>query len=478
MQFKGAISFHNVCFTYPSRPDQPVLTNFSLDIPAGSTVAFVGPSGCGKSSLLALLQRQYDPDSGHITVDGVPLTDINLASMAELLGVVGQEPKLFSTTVRANIAMGATEAASEADIVEAAARVGHALLLPTACGVQCGRRSYPCQRVNVHTGCAHCWLLARAPSASRVALVGQAQAKTFISRLPQGLDTEVGERGVVLSGGQKQRIAIARWVWGPPGRVAGAQAARPPARLAPSGANRWLVCVAAACALRTRHCPLSSPSVHTDGVCAVLWCAPNGSARSSPLPSAILCKPLLLLLDEATSALDTVSERIVQRALDKLLQREDGGGRTTLIVAHRLSTVKVAVDHVCVCACETAGAWWPARTLTPQIPRGCVHAGCQPCGGHGRREDCGDGAPRPPSHRCAPLQVLLCEKPASPLAGPRGGGCVRLAAAVASQQPAVHVHNCTSSPTTLAWLHPTMCAPLSTTRQATHILRGCFGRSP
>ncbi|XP_016180302.1 ABC transporter B family member 15 isoform X2 [Arachis ipaensis] len=206
----GEVELDHVEFAYPSRPDNMILSDFSLKIPAGKTVALVGGSGSGKSTVISLLQRFYDPIGGEIRVDGVPIKKMQLKWLRSQMGLVSQEPALFATSIKENILFG-REDASEQEIVEAA------------------------KASNAHN---------------------------FISQLPQGYDTQVGERGVQMSGGQKQRIAIAR---------------------------------------------------------------------------AIIKKPRILLLDEATSALDSESERVVQEALDKAAV-----GRTTVIIAHRLSTVQNA----------------------------------------------------------------------------------------------------------------------------------------
>ncbi|XP_045538541.1 multidrug resistance protein homolog 49 [Papilio machaon] len=156
--FKGDIVFDNLYFNYPSRPDVKVLRGLSLRINAGETVALVGGSGCGKSTLLQLLQRAYEPDSGSVTVDGHALNDLHLHNYRRSIGVVGQEPVLFSGTIRDNITLG-MENVSEADLI-AAAKTAH--------------------------------------------------AHSFITKLANGYDTVLGERGAQLSGGQKQRVAIAR----------------------------------------------------------------------------------------------------------------------------------------------------------------------------------------------------------------------------------------------------------------------------
>ncbi|KAJ55811.1 ABC transporter [Actibacterium mucosum KCTC 23349] len=212
---RGAIRFEDVSFHYPSRPNQAALNGISLNIAPGETVALVGPSGAGKSTILQLLMRFYDPQSGHVTLDGVSLTDLNRVAFRGAMALVPQDPVIFADTARENIRFGRPEA-SDAE-VEAAAKA--------------------------------------------------AAAHDFLTKLPDGYDSQVGERGVMLSGGQKQRIAIAR---------------------------------------------------------AILRDAP------------------VLLLDEATSALDAESERAVQGAVDQL-----SADRTTLVVAHRLATVKRA-DRIVV----------------------------------------------------------------------------------------------------------------------------------
>nr|CAD1834787.1 unnamed protein product [Ananas comosus var. bracteatus] len=208
---KGDIEFRHVAFKYPSRPNIPIFTNFSLTIHSGKTVALVGESGSGKSTVISLLERFYDPDSGKILFDGVEIETLRVSWLRQQMGLVSQEPVLFNDTIRTNIAYGKEGEASEEEIVKVA------------------------KTANAHQ---------------------------FISGLPQGYDTPVGERGIQLSGGQKQRIAIAR---------------------------------------------------------------------------AILKDPTVLLLDEATSALDAESEHVVQEALDRVMV-----GRTTVVVAHRLSTIKGA----------------------------------------------------------------------------------------------------------------------------------------
>jgi len=211
----GAIAFENVDFSYPSRPETAALHGVTFTVKPGETVALVGPSGAGKTTIFQLLMRFFDPDSGQITLDGVDLKSLRREDFRRFFAMVPQDPVIFADSARENIRFGRPQA-TDAE-VEAAARA--------------------------------------------------AAAHDFLSALPQGYDSFVGERGVMLSGGQRQRIAIAR---------------------------------------------------------AILRAAP------------------VLLLDEATSALDAESERLVQQAVEAL-----SADRTTLIVAHRLATVKKA-DRIVV----------------------------------------------------------------------------------------------------------------------------------
>lgn len=212
----GPIEIKELTFSYGKQTNdaRPVLRSLTLTIPPGKTVAVVGPSGAGKSTLINLIARFYQQQSGTITIAGHDITKVTQESLRRALAVVPQETILFSGTVRENIAYGKLDA-SEEEITTAA---------------------------------------------------GAANAHDFISRLPDGYDTVVGERGVKLSGGQRQRVAIAR---------------------------------------------------------------------------AILKNPRFLILDEATSSLDNESERLVQEALERLMK-----GRTTLVIAHRLSTVERADEIV------------------------------------------------------------------------------------------------------------------------------------
>ena len=220
----GEITLEDVRFNYPARPDVPILKGISITFEAGKTAALVGASGSGKSTIISLVERFYDPLGGSVQLDGVPLHELNLKWLRTQIGLVSQEPTLFSTTIKENVAHGLVGSPHEHASDEEKFR-----LIKDACI--------------------------------------KANADDFITKLPHGYDTLVGERGFLLSGGQKQRVAIAR---------------------------------------------------------------------------AIVSDPRILLLDEATSALDTQSEGIVQDALDKA-----SAGRTTISIAHRLSTVK-DVDQIFV----------------------------------------------------------------------------------------------------------------------------------
>ncbi|WCJ20878.1 ABC transporter family protein [Euphorbia peplus] len=155
---RGEVEFKKVEFAYPSRQESIILKKFSLKIPAGKTVALVGSSGSGKSTVIALVQRFYDPLSGEILVDGVGIDKLQLKWLRSQMGLVSQEPALFATSIKENILFGKEDASIE-EVIEAA------------------------KASNAHN---------------------------FIAQLPRGYDTQVGERGVQMSGGQKQRIAIAR----------------------------------------------------------------------------------------------------------------------------------------------------------------------------------------------------------------------------------------------------------------------------
>ncbi|XP_039141978.1 putative multidrug resistance protein [Dioscorea cayenensis subsp. rotundata] len=154
----GDVEFKGVDFAYPSRPENVILNKFSLNVPAGMTVALVGGSGSGKSTVIALLERFYDPLHGEVLLDGVSIKKLKLKWLRSQMGLVSQEPALFATSIKENILFGKEDASM--DEVVAAAKASN--------------------------------------------------AHNFISQLPQGYDTHVGERGVQISGGQKQRIAIAR----------------------------------------------------------------------------------------------------------------------------------------------------------------------------------------------------------------------------------------------------------------------------
>lgn len=214
----GEVTFERVSFAYPTAPDHPTLEEFSFTTKPGERVAIVGPSGGGKTTLFRLLLRFYDPQSGCIRLDGADIRSLDPHALRAQIGLVAQDPVIFSASAWDNIRFGCPNASRE-EVLEAAEA---------------------------------------------------AAALEFLERLPEGMDTSLGERGFRLSGGQRQRIAIAR---------------------------------------------------------------------------AILRNPRILLLDEATSALDAESERLVQQALERAME-----GRTTLVIAHRLATVRkadriIVVDH-------------------------------------------------------------------------------------------------------------------------------------
>ncbi len=212
-RISGHIEFKNVSYGYNN--DKEVLHSISLDIKPGETFALVGPSGGGKTTICHLIPRFYQVESGEILIDGTNVNDIQMASLRKNIGIVQQDIYLFNSTIRDNILYGRPDA-GEQSVIEAA------------------------KRANIHD---------------------------YIMSLPDGYDTEIGERGVRLSGGQKQRLSIAR---------------------------------------------------------------------------VFLKDPPLLILDEATSALDNTTEILIQQSLDELCR-----GRTTIVVAHRLSTVKNA-DRIAV----------------------------------------------------------------------------------------------------------------------------------
>ena len=224
--FKGDIKFQGVQFAYPSRPSALILHDLELAIPAGKTTALVGASGSGKSTLFGLIERWYLHSAGAVTIDGIPVEQLNLRWLRTNIRLVQQEPTLFSGTVLQNVLYGLT-GTTMADL----------------------------------------------PDDEKFGLVREACkaafAHDFILKLPGEYNTWIGERGASLSGGQKQRIVIAR---------------------------------------------------------------------------SIISNPRVLLLDEATSALDPAAEQLVQAALNNVAK-----GRTVVVIAHRLSTVRDA-DNIIVMA--------------------------------------------------------------------------------------------------------------------------------
>ena len=163
----GEISLENVDFNYPARPDVQILKKLSLTFPTGKTSALVGASGSGKSTIISLVERFYDPLAGSVRLDGVDIRDLNVKWLRSQIGLVSQEPILFSTTIRRNVEHGLVGTPHEHASAEEKLQI-------------------------VREACI------------------KANADGFISKLPLGYDTLVGERGFLLSGGQKQRIAIAR----------------------------------------------------------------------------------------------------------------------------------------------------------------------------------------------------------------------------------------------------------------------------
>lgn len=214
-RLNGDIIFDDVCFSYEGEDSREILKNISFKVPQGKTIALVGPSGGGKTTICHLLPRFYHADSGTISIDGIDIEDIKMDSLRENIGIVQQDVFLFSGSFYDNIAYGRKDA-SEQDIIAAA------------------------RKANIYD---------------------------YIMTLPEGFNTQIGERGIRLSGGQKQRLSIAR---------------------------------------------------------------------------VFLKNPPILILDEATSALDNVTETLIQEALNSLRN-----GRTTIVVAHRLSTIRNA-DEILV----------------------------------------------------------------------------------------------------------------------------------
>jgi ATP-binding cassette subfamily B protein len=213
VEVEGDVCFQDICFAYSE--ELPVLHHIHLHAQPGETVALVGHTGAGKSTLVHLLTRFYEFDSGEILIDGKPLRDFSKSALRSAVGMVTQESFLFNGSIRDNLRLGKPSATDE-----------------------------------------ELW-----------EVLDAANAREFVDRLPEGLGTVVGERGVKLSVGEKQRVSIAR---------------------------------------------------------------------------ALLKDPPVLVLDEATASVDTRTERLIQQALDRLME-----GRTSFVIAHRLSTVRHA-DQILV----------------------------------------------------------------------------------------------------------------------------------
>ena len=180
------IQFHNVKFSYPTRPNRTILSDFHLTIPAGKTYALVGPSGCGKSTIINLIQRLYDPIEGEILMDGINLKSMNVTRHRRSIGVVTQDPVLFSGSIQSNILYGSPlfcklQSHSPTDVDEGGIRNSNTIIMEDVI--------YASKLANAHD---------------------------FIKTFPNQYNTEVGERGLRLSGGQKQRIAIARAIMAKP----------------------------------------------------------------------------------------------------------------------------------------------------------------------------------------------------------------------------------------------------------------------
>lgn len=174
-KIEGDIKFENIFFRYPARKDVPILRGLNLTVKPGQTVSLVGHSGCGKSTCLQMLQRLYDPEQGNVTINGVNIKDMNVTHLRSFMGVVGQEPVLFSATIAENIRLGRPNA--------------------TQSEIECATRSANCHE-----------FISKLPNV-RILYFTNSNVLIF---LVQGYNTMIGEQGGALSGGQKQRIAIAR----------------------------------------------------------------------------------------------------------------------------------------------------------------------------------------------------------------------------------------------------------------------------
>jgi ATP-binding cassette subfamily B (MDR/TAP) protein 1 len=184
---KGHISFKNVTFKYPTRPNVTVLKEFNLEIQPGTSVALVGQSGSGKSTIVGLLEKWYEPETGKVEIDGIDITELDSLWWHRYLGIVSQEPSLFATTIRRNITYAV-------DTINGHIRTAVEKENPSISEEELEKLLLPVDQSLIEKAAI------------------SANAHDFITKLPDGYDTIIGERGVSLSGGQKQRIAIARAV--------------------------------------------------------------------------------------------------------------------------------------------------------------------------------------------------------------------------------------------------------------------------
>uniref|UniRef100_A0A5F9DNH6 ATP binding cassette subfamily B member 1 n=1 Tax=Oryctolagus cuniculus TaxID=9986 RepID=A0A5F9DNH6_RABIT len=316
---EGNMTFKDVVFNYPTRPDIPVLQGLNLQVKKGQTLALVGPSGCGKSTVVQLIERFYDPLAGTVLLDGKEVNQLNVQWLRAHLGIVSQEPILFDCSIAENIAYGDnSRVVSQDEIIKAA------------------------KEANIHA---------------------------FIDSLPDKYNTRVGDKGTQLSGGQKQRIAIARALVRQPHILLLDEAtsaldteSEKVVQEALDKAREGRTCVVIAHRLstiqnadmivvfqngRVKECGTHHQLLAQKGIYFSMKYETRVGDRGTQLSGgqkqriaiarALIRQPQILLLDEATSALDTESEKVVQEALDKARE-----GRTCVVIAHRLSTIQNA----------------------------------------------------------------------------------------------------------------------------------------